>query len=32
VKKNTSTTGGASKILSQSTASYPPLRVAILRK
>jgi uncharacterized repeat protein (TIGR01451 family)/fimbrial isopeptide formation D2 family protein len=32
VKKNTSTSGGASRILPQSTASYPPLRVAILRK
>jgi hypothetical protein len=32
VRKNTSPSGGASATLPQSTASYPPLRVAILRK
>jgi len=32
VRKNTSPSGGASYTLPQSTASYPPLRVAILRK
>jgi uncharacterized repeat protein (TIGR01451 family) len=32
VRKNRSTSGGAASTLPQSTASYPPLRVAILRR
>ena len=32
VRKNTAPSGGTSYTLPQSTASYPPLRVAILRK
>jgi len=32
VSKNTSPSGGVQRILPQSTSSYPPLRVSVLRK